>query len=63
MSDNTQTEPVMDGANEATDDEKLAGLITQVDHDHGVEDGASKAGHVQDRLDDRTGENPIDTEA
>lgn len=38
-----QNGPVMDGATEATDDEKRAGLRAQLDEDHPEGDGAAKA--------------------
>jgi hypothetical protein len=34
MSDHTQNGPVMDGATDASGQDKLAGLQEQVDHDH-----------------------------
>lgn len=37
-----QNGPVMDGATEATDDEKRAGLQAQLDEDHPEGDGAAK---------------------
>ncbi|WP_420366011.1 hypothetical protein AAEP80_03795 [Curtobacterium sp. L3-7] len=52
MSDNEQTEPVMDGATEATNHEKLSGLIEQVDQDHGHEGAAVMADHLRDRMDE-----------
>jgi hypothetical protein len=52
MSDNEQTEPVMDGATEATNHEKLSGLIEQVDRDHGHEGAAAMADHLRDRMDE-----------
>ena len=52
MSDEKQTEPVMDGATEATDHEKLSGLIEQVEADHGDEGAASMADHLRDRMDE-----------
>jgi hypothetical protein len=39
MSTHEQNEPIMDGAGEATEDEKRAGLEQQVAHDHG-DDGS-----------------------
>ncbi|GGK97118.1 hypothetical protein GCM10009769_14110 [Curtobacterium luteum] len=39
----------MDGAEEATNEEKLHGLIEQVEHDHGHEGAASMADHLRDR--------------
>ncbi|MDK8171124.1 hypothetical protein QP735_01160 [Curtobacterium citreum] len=47
-----QTEPVMDGANEATNHEKLRGLIEQVDHDHHDEGAGAMADHLRDRMDE-----------
>jgi hypothetical protein len=48
--ESTQNEPVMDGANDATDEEKLHGLIEQVEHDHGEEGPAAMADHLRDRV-------------
>jgi hypothetical protein len=50
MSDATQNEPVMDGSTDATDQEKLAGLIEQVDNDHGAEGAGAMADHLRDRM-------------
>lgn len=50
MSDNTQPGPIMDGSDDATNEEKLAGLIEQVDHDHGSEGAGSMADHLRDRM-------------
>lgn len=60
----TQTAPIMDGADDATDHEKLSGLIEQVEHDHGHEGAASMADHLRDRMDEtRTAdEEPGDAE-
>lgn len=52
MNDKEQTEPVMDGATEATNHEKLSGLIEQVNHDHGHEGAAAMADHLRDRMDE-----------
>jgi hypothetical protein len=52
MSTPDQTEPVMDGATDATNSEKLHGLIEQVDHDHGDEGAAAMADHLRDRMDE-----------
>jgi hypothetical protein len=52
MSDNIQTEPVMDGADDASDKDKLAGLIEQVDHDHGGEGAGAMADHLRDRMEE-----------
>ena len=50
MSDDTQDAPVMDGAADATDHEKLSGLIEQVEQDHGDEGAAAMADRLRDRL-------------
>lgn len=50
MSDNTQSGPIMDGSNDATNEEKLSGLIEQVDHDHGSEGAESMADHLRGRM-------------
>jgi hypothetical protein len=52
MSDNEQTEPVMDGATDATNHEKLQGLIEQVDNDHASEGAGAMADHLRDRMDE-----------
>jgi hypothetical protein len=52
MSDNEQTEPVMDGATDATNHEKLRGLIEQVDNDHHGEGAGVMADHLRDRMDE-----------
>lgn len=59
MSDENQTEPVMEGSDDATDHEKLAGLIEQVDNDRGTEG----AGAMADELRDRTEETKVDPSA
>jgi hypothetical protein len=64
MSKPDQTEPVMDGATDATNAEKLHGLIQQVDHDHAGEGAGAMADHLRDRMDE-TGvesEDPADLE-
>jgi len=50
MSDSTQSEPIMDGSTDATEKEKLAGLIEQVEHDHGGEGAGAMADHLRDRM-------------
>jgi hypothetical protein len=50
MSKDTRTEPVMDGSGDATEQEKLAGLIEQVEHDHGDEGPGAMADHLRDRM-------------
>lgn len=50
MSDDTQSRPVMAGSTDAPDREKLAGLIEQVEHDHGDEGAAAMADHLRDRV-------------
>jgi len=52
MSDSTQNGPVMDGSDDATNHEKLAGLIEQVDHDHGGEGAGAMADHLRDRMEE-----------
>lgn len=39
----------MDGAEEATNEEKLHGLVEQVEHDHGHEGASAMADHLRDR--------------
>ena len=58
MSDNTQDAPIMDGSDDAGDQDKLSGLIEQVDEDHGGEG----AGAMADELRDRTAETAVGTE-
>ena len=50
MSDDTRNEPVMAGSTDASDHEKLAGIIEQVDNDHGGEGAAAMADHLRDRV-------------
>ena len=50
MTTNDQTEPVMDGSTEATNHEKLAGLVEQVDADHGDEGAGAMADNLRDRM-------------
>lgn len=52
MSDNEQTHPMMEGSEEATNGEKLSGLIEQVEHDHGDEGAESMADHLRDRMEE-----------
>lgn len=55
MSDNRepeQTEPVMDGATDATNHEKLRGLIEQVHDDHHDEGAGAMADELRDRMDE-----------
>ena len=47
-----QSEPIMDGATDATNEEKLHGLVQQVQHDHGDEGPGVMADHLRDRLDE-----------
>jgi hypothetical protein len=42
----------MDGATDATNHEKLQGLIEQVDHDHAGEGAGAMADHLRDRMDE-----------
>ncbi|NQX13292.1 hypothetical protein HQQ80_16825 [Microbacteriaceae bacterium VKM Ac-2855] len=64
MTQNTQDEPVMAGSNDATNEEKLGGLIEQVEHDHGDEGAAAMADHLRDRAEETKveTEEPADTE-
>lgn len=50
MSDTEQHHPIMDGAEDATNEEKLHGLVEQVEHDHGDEGAAAMADHLRDRM-------------
>lgn len=52
MSNEAQTGPVMDGSDDATNHEKLAGLVEQVDNDHGAEGAGSMADHLRDRMEE-----------
>ncbi|MBF4461264.1 MULTISPECIES: hypothetical protein [unclassified Rathayibacter] len=52
MSDTEQNRPVMDGADDASNDEKLSGLIEQVEHDHGAEGAGAMADALRDRADE-----------
>ena len=47
-----QNQPVMDGAEDASNDEKLSGLIEQVDQDHGAEGAGAMADELRDRADE-----------
>lgn len=40
---------MMDGADDASQRQKLAGLIEQVEHDHGDEGAGAMADHLRDR--------------
>jgi hypothetical protein len=50
MSDETRSKPIMDGSDDATNEEKLAGLIEQVDQDHGDEGPGAMADHLRNRM-------------
>ncbi|MBO0985730.1 hypothetical protein [Rathayibacter sp. SD072] len=52
MSENEQTGPVMDGAEDASNDEKLSGLVEQVDQDHGAEGAGAMADELRERADE-----------
>jgi len=52
MSSNEQDAPVMAGSDDASNDEKLSGLIEQVDADHGDEGAAAMADHLRNRMDE-----------
>jgi hypothetical protein len=64
MSGNTQDGPIMDGADDASQHDKLAGLIEQVEHDHGDEGAGVMADHLRDRVAETQAEpeEPGDTE-
>ena len=57
-----QNEPVMDGSGDASDEDKLAGLIEQVEADHGDEGAGAMADELRDRLPETAAapENPAD---
>jgi hypothetical protein len=50
MSDSTQSGPIMDGSDDATESEKLHGLIEQVEADRGDEGPGAMADELRDRL-------------
>ncbi len=50
MSDQHTGGPVMDGADDASDSDKLAGLIAQVDHDKGGEGAGAMADELRGRM-------------
>ncbi|OOB92196.1 hypothetical protein [Rathayibacter sp. VKM Ac-2630] len=52
MSENEQNQPVMAGSDDATNDEKLSGLVEQVDHDHGAEGAGAMADALRERADE-----------
>ena len=54
----------MDGSGDATSHEKLAGLIEQVENDHGDEGAGAMADHLRDRVAETRAEpeEPGDTE-
>ncbi|MGT2425091.1 hypothetical protein [Amnibacterium kyonggiense] len=52
MSDDTSSGPVMAGSDDASNHDKLAGLIAQVDHDHGGEGAGAMADHLRDRMEE-----------
>jgi hypothetical protein len=45
----TQDGPIMDGADDASQRDELAGLIEQVENDHGDEGAGSMADHLRNR--------------
>ena len=52
MADNTeQNEPVMVGSDDATVDEKIAGIVAQVRQDHGGEDLPVVLAKIRERFD------------
>jgi len=52
MTENVQNQPIMDGATEATDDEKRKGLAEQVESDHEGDTEASKSDDLDTRLEE-----------
>lgn len=40
----------MDGSDDASNEDKLAGIAEQADHDHGTGDSTEKTDYLQDRL-------------
>lgn len=50
MSEHTQDQPIMAGSTDASRQDKLAGLIEQVDNDHGGEGAGAMADHLRDRV-------------
>ena len=42
----------MDGADDASNEEKLAGIAEQADHDHGTGQSAAKTEYLQDRVEE-----------
>jgi hypothetical protein len=49
MSDETGSGPVMAGSDDASRKDRLAGLIEQVENDHGDEGAGAMADHLRDR--------------
>ena len=52
MSENTRSEPVMAGSDDASNKDRLAGLIEQVEHDHGDEGAGAMADHLRNRMEE-----------
>lgn len=52
MSDNTQSGPVMAGSTDASDQDKLAGLIDQVEQDNSGEGARAKDTQLRARMDE-----------
>ncbi|WP_375386903.1 hypothetical protein [uncultured Amnibacterium sp.] len=50
MGNETRSGPIMDGSDDATDEQKLAGLREQVEHDRAGEGEAAKADELRDRM-------------
>jgi hypothetical protein len=44
--------PVMDGSDDASDSDKLAGLIAQVDHDKGAQGAGAMADELRNRMEE-----------
>ena len=52
MDANEQNEPIMAGSGDASNEDKLSGLIEQVEQDHGHEGAAAMADNLRDRMDE-----------
>ncbi|AZZ56363.1 hypothetical protein [Rathayibacter iranicus] len=63
MSESEQDGPVMAGSDDAGNDEKLSGLIEQVEHDHGDEGAGAMAEALRDRADETDTDIASDSDA
>ncbi|WP_121369670.1 hypothetical protein [Frondihabitans australicus] len=52
MSTDLQEEFVMDGSDDGTNEQKLHGLVQQVEQDHGDEGAGSMAEDLRDRMEE-----------